>query len=83
MADGHADTSEIRIPEWLGHKYIIYQSCSLVSYSSRFGNHRYERLKHKRIKEVRCVFFIITAQNIKIEISTQNNFNMTISRNNT
>ena len=41
----------------------------------------YERLRRERIKKVHCVFVIIIASNIKIQISTQNNFVIAISRN--
>ena len=70
-------------PVWFGHKHIIYQSYSLVRYSRRFGNYLYEGWGHERIKKVQCVFVIIIFENIKIEISTQNNFVITISINNT
>ena len=63
--------------------YIICQSWSVVSYLRRFGNYRNERLRHERIKKVQRVFVIIIVKNIKIEISTQNNFVITIFRNNT
>ena len=80
-------TSEIRISETNPFGVVMnilsIKICSLVSYSRRFGNYRYERLRQERIKKVQCVFVIIIVQDMKIEISTQNNFVITISRNNT
>ena len=44
-----------------------------------FCNNR-ERLRHERTKMVQCAFVIIIAQNIKIEVSTKNNFVVTIPK---
>ena len=64
--------------------WICYKSCSLViCYSRQFCNNQYERLIHERIKKVQYFFVMIIVQNIKIEISTLNNFVITISKNNT
>ena len=79
-----SDTSEIRIPETNPFGLVInILSIKVAVWSvikDGLYNYQCQRLRHERIEKGQFVIVIIIVQNIKTEISTQNNFVITISR---